>query len=132
MPIAYHRDDRRRLVTVTLTEPFSLEELLQQTDRQWAEDTWEDAVLYDTRAARHVTPASELQQLLEHTQVVGGGRARGPVGVAIPPRPEMLRSSLEFTKVSGPSRDIEILLNDAQLEAWLVRHASGRRAPDRS
>jgi hypothetical protein len=28
MPIDYQRDDRRRLITVTVTEPFSFDELL--------------------------------------------------------------------------------------------------------
>jgi hypothetical protein len=59
--LSYQRDDRRRLITVRLTEPYSLDELLNQTDRQWAEHTWEYAVLYDSRAISHATPASDLQ-----------------------------------------------------------------------
>jgi hypothetical protein len=129
LPIDYQRDDSRRLITVTLTEPFGFDELLSQTDRQWAEQTWEYAVLYDSRAIWHVTPPNEIQQLVEHTQTVGGGRPRGPVGVAIPPRPELLRGGLQLAQVSGPLRDIEILLNEAQLDAWLARHALRRGSP---
>jgi hypothetical protein len=129
MPIDYQRDDRRRLITVTLTEPFSFDELLSQTDRQWAEDTWDYAVLYDSRASQRISPPDELQQLVEHTRILGGGRPRGPVGVAIPARPEMFRSGLALAKLSGPLRDIEILLNDAQVEAWLVRHAPSGGSP---
>ena len=58
MPIDYQRDDRRRLITVTLTDPFSFDQLMSQTNRQWTEHTWESAVLYDSRGARQVTPAS--------------------------------------------------------------------------
>jgi hypothetical protein len=126
MPIDYRRDDRRRLITVTLTEPVSFDELLGQTDRQWTEDTWEYAVLYDTRASVHRFPPGELQQLLDRTQAVGGGRARGPVGVAIASRPEKYASGLELTTRAGPRRDIEILLNVGQIDAWLVRHAARR------
>jgi hypothetical protein len=122
MPIDYQRDDRRRLITVTMTDPFSLEELLSQTDRQWAEHTWEHAVLYDSRASKHIPPPSEIQHLVEHTQVIGGGRSRGPVGVAVPPRPEAVRGGLQLAKLSG-RRDVEILLSEEQVEAWLVRHA---------
>jgi hypothetical protein len=132
MPIEYQRDDRRRLITVTMTEPFSLDELLSQTDRQWAEHTWEYAVLYDSRAIWRVTPASELQQLVDRTRVVGGGRPRGPVGVVIPLRPELLRGGLHLAQLGGPRRDIEILLNDAQLETWLTRHAPRRASSDTS
>jgi hypothetical protein len=129
MPIDYQRDDRKRLITVTLTDPFSFDELLSQTDRQWAEQAWEYAVLYDSRGSLHVAPASELQQLVSHTYVVGGGHPRGPVGVAILPRPELLRGGLQLVQLSGPRRrkDIEILLSDAQIEAWLTRHAPRRR-----
>jgi hypothetical protein len=126
MPIDYQRDDRRRLITVTLTDPFSFDQLLSQTDRQWAEQTWEYAVLYDSRGVREITPATELQELVNHTHVVGGGRPRGPVGVAIRPRPELVRRGLQLTQLAGPLRDIEVLLSDAQLEAWLTRH-TGRR-----
>jgi hypothetical protein len=129
MPIDYQRDDRRRLITVTLTEPFSIDEILSQTDRQWAENTWEYAVLYDSRATRQVAPGSDLQRIVAHTQTVGGGRLRGPVGVAIPPRPEILRGGLQLAELSGPRRDVEILLNEEQLEAWLARHAPRRGAP---
>ena len=129
MPIDYQRDDRRCLITVTLTEPYSFDELLSQTDRQWAEHTWEYAVLYDSRTTSHITPASELQQLLNHTAAVGGGAPRGPVGVAAPQRPEIVRGGLQFVKQSGPERNIEILFNDAQVEDWLARYAPHGRPP---
>jgi hypothetical protein len=132
MPIDYERDDGRRLITVTLTDPFSFDQLLGQTSRQWAEHTWEYAVLYDSRGTRQVTPASEFQQLLNHTQVVGGGRPRGPVGVAILAQPEVFRHGLQLAQLPGPLRDIEILLNDAQIEAWLTRHAPRRGSAGQS
>jgi hypothetical protein len=130
MPIEYHRDDRRRLITVTLTEPFSFDALLSQTDRQWAEHTWEYAILYDGRGSTHVPPGVELQRLVDRRLFVGGGRPRGPVGVAIPRRPEMLRGGLQLAKLSGPLRDLEILLTEAQVDAWLARHAPRRGSPD--
>ena len=130
MPIEYERDDRRRLITVTLTEPYSLDELLNQTDRQWAEDTWEYAIFYDGRTTGHVPPASDLKQLVDHMYVVGGGRPRGAVGVAIPRRPEMLRGGLQLAKLAGPLRDLEVLLTEEQVAGWLARHARRRGLPD--
>jgi len=129
MPIEYQRDDGRRLITVTMTDPFAFEDLLNQTDRQWAEQAWEYAAFYDSRASKHIPPASEIQQLVTHTRVVGGGRLRGPVGVAVPPRPDAVRGGLELAKMSGPLRDVEILLSEAQVEAWLKRNAR-RRGPE--
>jgi hypothetical protein len=128
MPIDYQRDDHRRLITVTVTEPFSFDELLNQTDRQWAEETWEYAVLYDSRATVHLYPPSELHDLLTRTQVVGGGRKRGPVGVAIPPRAEMFNSGQQLATLGGPGRDIEILMNVEQISAWIGRQAPRRKS----
>jgi hypothetical protein len=126
MPIDYQRDDRRRLITVTVTEPFSFDELLNQTDRQWTENTWEYAILYDSRTTLHRFPPMEVEQILARTQAIGKGRPRGPVGVAIPVRGEMVTSGLQLAKQGGPDRDIEILLNVVQIDAWIVRHAPRR------
>jgi hypothetical protein len=129
MPIDYQRDDSRRLVTVTLTEPYTLDEILSQVDRQWAEHIWEYAVLYDARTAARVTPPHELQQLVDRVRIVGAERPRGPAGVAIPLRPDMLRGGLHLAKLAGPLRNIEILLSETQVEAWLTRHAPRRESP---
>ena len=126
MPIDYQRDDRRRLITVTVTEPFAFDELLNQTDRQGAENTWEYAILYDSRTTQHRFPPMEVEQILARTQAVGKGRPRGPVGVAIPARGEMVTSGLQLARQGGPERDIEILLNVVQIDAWIVRHAPRR------
>jgi hypothetical protein len=128
MPIDYQRDDDRRLITITVTEPFSFEALLDQTDRQWAENTWGYAVLYDSRETMHTYPPSEIERLLSRSQIVAGGRPRGPVGVAIPPRAEMFKSGLQLAKQGGPLRDIEILMNVEQIGAWIARHAPRRKA----
>jgi hypothetical protein len=127
MPIDFQRDDHRRLITVTLTDPFTFEELLSQTDRQWAEGIWNYAVLYDTtHSARRFNSNDEIQQLVDHTLVVGGGQPRAPVGVMIPPRPDILRGGLRLAEAAGPRRDLEILLTAAQVDAWLTRHAPRR------
>jgi hypothetical protein len=126
MPIEYERDDRRRLITLTLTDPVSFDDLLGQTDRQWNEHTWEYAILYDSRPSVLVVSISELDRLVERTRVVGAGQERGPVGVAIRRSPETFRTALQLPRVAGRNRDIEILLNDAQIAVWLTRHAPRR------
>ena len=123
MPIDCQRDDRRRLMTITLTEPFSFDDLLDQVDRQWADDAWDYAVLYDGRANEYVRPASELERLVDHVQVVGRGRPRGPVGIVIPPRSEMIQRGIQFAARLRRPRNVEILLNQTQVDEWIGRHA---------
>jgi hypothetical protein len=90
------------------------------------EDCWEYAVLYDSRGNYRVGQSNEIQQIVNHTHVVGGGRPRGPVGVAISPRPDILRGGIQLAQAAGPRRDFEILLSAPQVEAWLTRHAPRR------
>jgi hypothetical protein len=123
MPIGYVRDDQRRLITVTVTEPCSLGDLLRVIDRQAAEDTWAYAMLYDLRAVTHVSTEADLQQMADRVKVVGAGRERGPVGMAVASEPEQFRMGLVYTRLARTLENVEALLTAAQRDAWLARNA---------
>jgi hypothetical protein len=121
VPIAYERDDSRRLITVTVTEPYSVDEILGSIDRQAAEDTWGYAMLYDLQAPMAI--AADSQQVAEHVKAVGGGRERGPVGLAISAEPEQFRRSLRYSDLARHIAVVEVLLTPAQRTDWLARNA---------
>jgi hypothetical protein len=123
MPIAYQRNDQRRLITVTVTEPCSADDISSAIDRQAAEDTWEYALLYDLRAMTDASTEVDLQQLAERVKAAGGERERGPVGVAIRARPALFLLGLMYTKLMKEFVTVEVLLTAAQIDAWLVRNA---------
>jgi hypothetical protein len=125
MPIAYQRDDQRRLITVTVTEPCSIDDVASVIDRQAAEDTWDYALLFDLRGMTDASTEAGLQQIAERVKVVGGERERGPMGVAIRPRPALFLLVLMFTKLMKELVTVEVLLTPAQVDAWLVRNAPG-------
>ena len=100
MPIAYQRDDQRRLITVTVTEPCSVDDIISVIDRQADEDTWEYALLYDLRALTDASTEADLQQIAERVKVVGGGRERGPVGIAIRARPALFLLGLMYANLT--------------------------------
>ena len=130
MPILYQRDDQRRLITVTVTEPCSVDDISSVIDRQGGEGTWEYALLYDLRAMTDASTEADLQQLAERVKVAGGGRERGPVGIAIRARPALFLLALMYTKLIKDFVTVEVLLSPAQIDAWLVRHAhSGPSRP---
>jgi hypothetical protein len=122
MPIAYVRDDQRRLITVTVTEPYSLGDLLGVLDRQAAEDTWEYAMLYDLRAVTRMSTEVDLQRMAHRVKVVGGGRERGPVGM-VASAPEQFRMGLVYTRLARTLENVEALLTAAQRDDWLARNA---------
>jgi hypothetical protein len=127
MPIRYDRDDERRLITVTLTEPVSFAELLSVMDRKDAEKTWDYALLYDRRAMRTVSTVVEFEQIADHVRALGAGRQRGPVGVAIPQRPTEVRLTLANAELMVDKLTFEMLLTETQLEEWLDRNAPRRK-----
>jgi hypothetical protein len=123
MPITYQRDDERRLITVTETEPVSVDDIFGAIDRQAAEDTWEYALLHDQRALTQVSTEANLQQMADRIRAAGRGRTRGPVGIAIRPDPALFLVSLMYTKLTKELMSVEVLLSAAQLESWLSRNS---------
>jgi hypothetical protein len=126
LPITYERDDARRLITVTVTEPYTVEELFGAIDRQAAEDTWEYAMLCDVRAM-HVSTDAGARQLADHVKAVGGGRTRGPVGLVLAATPEQFRRGMQYTEVTRKFADVEVLLTAAQRDDWSARNARSRK-----
>jgi hypothetical protein len=122
MPIAYQRDDQRWLITVTVTEPCTVDDISSAIDRQAAEDTWEYALLCDLRAITDASTEADLQQLAERVKVAGGERERGPVGIAIRARPALFLLALMYTKLIQDFVSVEVLLTAAQIDAWSVRN----------
>jgi len=121
MPIAYERDDQRRLITVTVTEPYSVDGILSVIIRQAAEDTWGYAMLYDLRAVTHASTEADLRKIADRVKVVGDGRERGPVGMAIGARPALFEAGLIYTKLTRELMNVEVLLTTTQLDDWFAR-----------
>jgi hypothetical protein len=130
MPIAYQRNDHRRLITVTVTGECSADDITGVIDRQADENTWEYALLYDLRAMTASSTEADLQRIAERVQVVGGGRKRGPVGIAIRPRPAVFLEGLMYATLTKGLVAIEILLTVAQVDSWLARNALHLRRND--
>ncbi len=127
MPITYARDDHRRLITLTATDPYSVDDILSVIERQAAEDTLGYAMFYDLRGVQDTSVLAGLQQIADRVGTIGGGRPRAPVGVAILARPELFLAGLMYAELTRAIMDVEVLLTAAQLDDWLSRNA--RRGP---
>jgi hypothetical protein len=123
MPIEYQRDDQRRLVTLLVTEPYSIDEVVAVVDRQVAEDLWAYAMLYDLRGGAHMLlTETDLQQLAVRVKAVGPGR--GPVGLAIGNQSQW---GLIYTEKMRRLVTLEVLLTPEQVDGWLDRNAPHRK-----
>ena len=110
MPIAYERDDQRRLIAVTVTEPYSADDILSVIDRQAGEDTWGHAMLCDLRGVTNAWTEADLERMAYRVKVVGGGRERGPVGMSIPARPALFLVFLMYARLTRELMTVEVLL----------------------
>jgi hypothetical protein len=122
MPHTYERDDDRRLITVKLIEPSSVDDILSAVDRQAAEDTWAYAMLYDLRSVTQLLSEADVRRVADHVKAIGGGRQRGTVGIAIDVKPEWLRIGIKYSEMTRKVIVVEILLTAAQLDDWLLRN----------
>jgi hypothetical protein len=61
----------------------------------------------------------DLQQIADRVKTVGGGRERGPVGIAIDARPAGLRRGLTYTDLTRKIVDVEVLLTAWQVSAYM-------------
>jgi hypothetical protein len=129
MPLVYERDDHRRLIIVTVSEPVMLDDILGVVERQAADDTWGYAMLYDLRSVKDSSVLSHLQQISNRVKGLGGGRQRGPVGIALLPRPNLFLAGLMYGELTREFMSVEMMLTATQLEAWLSRNA--RNGPSR-
>jgi len=124
---AYHRDDGKRLISATMTDPISIEDFVDAIERQAAEDTWSYALLYDLRGATMTSSSSDtrLEQFVDRVQVLGAGRTRGPVAAVVALRPDMVRSVLLAAQRTVGRLGFEMLMTPQQTEDWLARNARG-------
>lgn len=85
MPIGIARDDEQRRITVTVSDPWSVEEILRFTvDRQLAEQVWTYGTLYDLRGSNWVPSEPDVLWLVKRgQQQIARHGARGPVAVLL-------------------------------------------------
>jgi len=126
MPLDFEHDDQRRLVTITVTEPYSPEDLVAAIERLAHEDLWEYAAFYDLRGTTRLPNEGDLEQIADRVKAVGSGRERGPVGIAIRAQPALFLASLTYTHLTKEFMVVEVLLTSAQVDAWMARNAQRR------
>src|SRR5688500_3392550 len=98
MPIMYQRDDQRRLIIVTVTEPCSVDDISSAIDRYAGEGMSEYALLYDLRAMTDASTEANLQQIAERLKAPGG-ECGGPMGIAIRAKPALFLMGMMCAKL---------------------------------
>jgi hypothetical protein len=131
MPFTYARDDERRLVRVTATDPFTLDDMFAMADRHANEGAWEYALIFDARpmtADAWFDPGLVKAHLLK----AGAGRPPGPVALVVGLNPDRFREALRHPGGVAGLGEFEVLVTDRQVEDWIHRHGTRPYEPPTS
>lgn len=127
VPVTAERDDQRRRVVVTITDPWSVEEVAVTMDRQVSDQTWPWSVLYDLQRSSWLPNEADLLWLVKRgqQQVVRHG-PRGPVAVVMGTRPGADATLQKYADYSELRMEVTIALFQDAVAAhhWLDEHSA--------
>ena len=83
MPFQFVRDDAKRRITLTVTDPLTVADRIAAVERQLADDAWGYGLLIDARRMASFIPAlSEMQAAGSRlAELVATHGPRGPVAI---------------------------------------------------
>ena len=83
MPVKYVRDDAKRRITLTASDPLTVEERIGAVEHQLADGAWSYGLIIDARSMASFTPQlSEMQAAASRlAELVDAHGPRGPVAL---------------------------------------------------
>lgn len=121
VPVTATRDDERRRVTVTITDPWSVEEIAVAMEQQIAERTWAYAVVYDMSRTTWIPAEPDVLWLVKRgQQQVARHGSRGPIAVVTSLGPEALPLHSYAISAGEHGRvTINVFTDHAAADRWL-------------
>lgn len=112
-------------MTVTVTDPWSVEEIAVTMERQIAEHTWAYAVLYDMSRTTSIPTEPDVLWLVKRgQQQVARHGARGPIAVITSVKPEALPLQSYAMSAGEQGRMmINVFTDHAAADRWLSEQA---------
>jgi hypothetical protein len=83
MPVQYVRDDAKRRITLTVSDPLTVEERIAAVERQLADGAWGYGLIIDARSMASFTPQlAEMRAAASRlAELVAAHGPRGPVAL---------------------------------------------------
>ena len=119
MPFSFERDDARRRIRVTLSDPLTDAEIIAVIDRQREERAWAYGMLCDTRPLHHPPSRSIARLAIEHvTDITKRLGRRGPVAV-VALRGMVGPSEAYAFESHQHGRDVQVFWSIEDADQWL-------------
>jgi hypothetical protein len=118
MPFHYQRDDARRRIALTLTDPLTLTELIATAEHQFTDGGWQDALLVDARAT--FIALQSMTMLLFASYLRGLVAAHGPRGpIAIVTQKSAAVSAQMYHFFGGKTESFAVFWDLDAAQQWL-------------
>jgi hypothetical protein len=127
MPISITRDDERRRISVTITDPWSVEEIAVAMDRQISEGIWKYGTLYDLTGSAWVPSEPDVLWLVKRAQQQAALHGvRGAIAVLIDSSSAdraLLRQYAEYGETHSHVV-VRVFDDRAAADAWLAEQGA--------
>jgi hypothetical protein len=129
MPIHYVRDDARRRIRVTITDPFTLADLVASVERQLADGAWRYGLLVDSRGSvGGLGPADTRSFVSSVRELIAANGPRGPIAIAAR-ESGPITGVQRYIFVSEKAESIEVFWDIDDAQQWLDEQLE-RREPE--
>jgi hypothetical protein len=121
VPIVTTRDAEKRRIHVTVSDPWSAEEIAVTLEHQLTDRLWKYGTLYDVRGASVIPSEPDVLWLVKQAQQhVARHGAPGPVAVLIESsvKGKQLQQYAEYAAVQSRMQ-VRVFLDEAEANAWL-------------
>jgi hypothetical protein len=118
MPFHYERNDARRRIALTLTEPLTIPELIETAERQFADGGWRDALLVDARATFIALQPMAMHVFVSHLRaLVAAHGPRGPIAM-VTQKSAAVRAQM-YRFFGGKTESFEVFWDLDEAQQWL-------------
>jgi hypothetical protein len=119
MPLQYMKDDTRRRITVRVTEPFTVSDLIGVVENQLADGAWRYGLLVDARDKLNLPPINDLVALASRvSDLVAEHGPRGPVAV-VSRDASTIGAAQRHVLLTAKKETIEVFWDWNDGERWL-------------
>jgi hypothetical protein len=119
MPIHYERDDAGHRLRITVTEPFTVADLIAAVERQFTDGAWHYGLLVDSRAPIAALPPEDTLTFVSRVrELIAAHGPRGPIAI-VAREAGPITVTQRYIYLSAKLEPIEVFwdLDDAQ--RWL-------------
>ena len=117
MPVQYVRDDAKRRITLTVSDPLTLEERIAAVEHQLDDGAWRYGLVIDARRMASFTPQlTEMQAAaLRLAELVAAHGPRGPVAL-VTRQPSVISASTMHNSLGVKTPGVQVFwdMDDAQ------------------